>query len=191
VILVAPPATVPRMAEDTSSVVVRPYRRPDDAAGTHAAYRLAITRTAAGDYEPEQIAAWAGAADVDLTRWDSRRAAAHTLVAEVDGRVAGFVDVLDDGLLDMLFVHPDFGRRGLARLLVDTVKREAARAGLSVLRTHASRTARPAFERFGFWVVAPRPHNVVNGHVVPNYEMRCGLEPGTPGPAAGPGEPAP
>ena len=93
----------------------------------------------------------------------------------VDGRVAGFADFLDDGLLDMLFVHPDFGRRGVARLLVDRVQQEAAAAGLSTLRTYASRTARPAFERFGFWVVVARPDNVVDGHVVPNYEMRATL----------------
>lgn len=166
------------MVEDAPSVVVRPYRRQDDAAGTHAAYRSAITRTAAADYEPEQIAAWVGPDEVDLSQWDERRAAAHTFVAVVDGQVAGFVDFLDDGLLDMLFVHADFGRRGLARLLVETVKREATVAGLSALHTHASRTARPAFERFGFRVVASRPHNVVNGQVVPNDEMRCELEPG-------------
>ena len=161
-----------------SPVVVRPYHSPEDAAGTHAAYRAAITRTAAADYAPEQIAAWAGAEEVDLDRWDARRAAAHTVVAVVDGRVAGFADHLDDGLLDMLLVHPDFGRRGIARLLVDQVKREAAAAVLSTLRTHASRTARPAFERFGFWVMASRPENVVNGQTVPNYEMRCTLGPG-------------
>jgi putative acetyltransferase len=172
---------VPSVLEDGSFVVVRSYRGPDDAAETLAAYRAAITRTAAADYEPEQIAAWAGAAGVDLSQWDARRGAAHTLVAVVDGRVAGFADFLDDGLLDMLFVHPDFGRRGLARLLVDAVKRDAAGAGLSVLRTYASRTARPAFERFGFRVVAFRPDNTVNGQAVPNYEMR--FEPG-PAPAA-------
>jgi putative acetyltransferase len=156
-------------------VVVRPYRSPADAEGTYAAYRSAITRTAAADYEPDQIAAWAGAAEVDLSRWDARRAAAHTFVAVAEGRIAGFADFLDEGLLDMLFVHPDFGRRGVARLLVDRVQHEAAAAGLSTLRTYASRTARPAFERFGFWVVVARPDNVVDGHVVPNYEMRATL----------------
>ncbi len=155
--------------------MIRAYRRHEDAGGTHAAYWSAITRTASADYEPEQVAAWAGARDVDLGRWDARRAAAHTVVAVVDGRVAGFADFLDDGLLDMLYVHPDVGRRGIARLLVDTVKREAALTGLGALRTHASRTARPAFELFGFRVIASRPDNAVNGVTVPNYEMVCDL----------------
>lgn len=163
------------MARETPSVVVRPYRRQDDARGTHAAYRSAITRTASADYEPEQIAAWAGAEDVDLRLWDARRVAAYTFVAVIEGQIIGFSDYVDDGLLDMLFVHADFGRRGIARLLVNEVKREALRDGLPTLRTHASRTARPAFEQFGFWVVASRPDNVISGQTVPNYEMKCDL----------------
>jgi len=163
-----------------SPVVLRAYRREVDARATHAVYRSAIIRTASADYQPDQIAAWAGPEDADLIQWDARRLAAHTFVAEAAGRVAGFADFLDDGLVDMLFVHPDFGRRGIARQLVDTVKREAARAGLSALRTHASRTARPAFEQFGFRVVAARPDNKVGGQTVPNYDMRCDVLLGVP-----------
>jgi putative acetyltransferase len=168
-------ATVTPVTGAGSSYVVRAYRAGDDAAGTHAAFREAVLRTASSDYDAEQIAAWAGSADVDLARWDARRAAAHTFVAVVGGEVAGFVDFLDDGLVDMLFVHPDHGRTGVARALVQTVQREARSAGLSTLRTHASRTARPAFERLGFRTVKERPHNVVGGRVVPNYEMRYDL----------------
>ena len=161
------------MVETTPPAVVRAYRPGEDADVTQAVYLSAVTRTAAADYDPAQIAAWAGAGADDLPRWDARRAAAHTFVAVVDGQVAGFTDYLDDGLLDMLFVHPDFGRRGIARLLVDTVKREARLAGLTSLRTCASRTARPAFEKFGFRVTDFRADNAVNGQVVPNYAMTC------------------
>jgi putative acetyltransferase len=165
------------VTDDALAVTIREYRSPDDAAPTYGVYRSAITRTASADYEPAQIAAWVGDEHPDLERWDARRAAAHTFVAVVDGEVAGFTDFLDDGLLDMLFVHPDVGRRGVARRLVETVKQEARSAGLSTLRTHASRTARPAFERLGFRVSAARPDNTVNGVVVPNDEMRCDLPP--------------
>ena len=156
-------------------VDVRPYVDRQDAEGTYAVFRAAVAETASADYDPEQIAAWLGAAKADSDAWDARRRAAHTWVATVGDRVAGFSDFLDDGLLDMLFVHPDFGGRGVARLLVTTVKREAALAGLPALRTRASRTARPAFERFGFHIVAFRPDNRVGEQVVPNYDMACDL----------------
>lgn len=80
----------------------------------------------------------------------------------------------------MLFVHPDLGRRGIARLLVETVKHEAVRAGLSTLRTYASRTARPAFEHGGFRVVRFRPDNAIRGQAVPNYEMQYDFPTGFP-----------
>ncbi|WP_432948682.1 GNAT family N-acetyltransferase [Kribbella sp. CA-253562] len=119
----------------------------------------------------EQIAAWAPES-VDLVEWNERRSAAYTFVAVVDGRVVGFSDVTDDGLLDMLFVHSDAGGRGVARALVETVVAKARELGLSELHTHASRTARPAFERFGFEVERLNDQNWIRGQYVPNYDMR-------------------
>lgn len=162
------------------SVVIRSYRGGADAEATFRCFRSAIIRTASSDYDVAQIAAWAGPAEIDLAGWDAKRQAAHTFVAEVDGTVAGFADYRDDGVLDMLFVRPEYGGRGVARRLVETVQREARSAGHPALTTHASRTARPAFERFGFRVVAEQPDTTVRGVVVPNYRMRwdvAGWEP--------------
>ena len=167
------------MVEDVPpALTIRPYGREGDARATYGVFRAAITRTAASDYTPAQIAAWAGPEETDLDGWHRRRAAPRTWVAEVaGGRVVGFADLLPDGLLDMLYVDPDHGRRGIARRLVATVQQEAAEAGLTELRTHASRTARPLFEACGFRVVRARPDNRVRGQVVPNDEMRCELRP--------------
>lgn len=138
-------------------------------------YTSAIIQTANADYDAEQIAAWVGPELADLSEWDARRKAASTFVAIVDEQVVGFADLLEDGLLDMLFVHHEYVGRGIARQLVDTVKLEAATAGLSALRTCASRTARPVFERFGFRLVAVRANNTIRGRTVPNFEMEYAL----------------
>ena len=90
-----------------SSIITRPYVGRQDAEGTYAVFTSAVTETASADYEPEQIEAWLSARPADSYQWNARRAAAHTWVATADDRVVGFVDFLDDGLLDMLFVHPD------------------------------------------------------------------------------------
>lgn len=161
-----------------SAAIIRPYRRTLDARETHGVFRAAILGSASRDYAPEQVAAWAGAPDIDLTSWDDRRAAADTFVAAVEGQVVGFADLRFDGLVDMLFVRPESTGRGIARLLVEAVKRRAIASGITTLRTYASRTARPAFEHLGFRVVADRPDNLVGGVIVPNYEMRCDLRPG-------------
>jgi len=162
----------------SSSPSIRPYRSPEDAARTFEVFRAAITQTASTVYEPHQIEAWAGPCDIDLGEWDRRRTTATTLVAVIDDQVVGFADLLPDGLVDMLFVDPAAGRRGVARALITRVQHEARERGIAELRTLASRSAQPAFARFGFRVVADRPGNTVRGVVVPNAEMRCRL--GTP-----------
>lgn len=155
------------------TTTVRAYR-PGDAEATWEAYWRAVRGTAARDYSPDQVAAWAPD-PVDLAAWNERRLGAHTFVATIEGRVVGFADIRDDGLLDMLFVHPDAGGRGVARALVDAVIERARELGLTRLHTHASRTARPAFERFGFVVDRANPDNWIRGQNLPNYEMHLDL----------------
>ncbi|MGN8244399.1 GNAT family N-acetyltransferase [Cellulomonas soli] len=159
-------------------VTFRRYRSPGDAAATFEVFQSAIRQTAATVYAPEQIEAWAGPPDVDLTGWDARRRQAFTVVAQDGEGVVGFADLVGDGLVDMLFVHPRVGGQGVARALVAAITDEAWARGLPELRTFASRSARPAFERLGFVVVAERPDNAVRGVVVPNWQMRCRLEDG-------------
>ncbi|HEY3505417.1 MAG TPA: GNAT family N-acetyltransferase [Actinocatenispora sp.] len=155
------------------TAIVRAYE-PQDAEPTWEAYVRAIRDTASNDYSPEQLAAWAPTS-VDLAEWNVRRLTAHTFVATVEQRVVGFSDVTDDGLLDMLFVHPDVGGRGTARALVGAVISKARELGLSRIHTHASRTARPAFERFGFEVDRLNAENWIRGENLPNYDMHLKL----------------
>ncbi len=92
-------------------------------------------------------------------------------MAVVDGRVVGFSDLVDGAVLDMLFVHPDAGGRGVAKALVGAVLEHARQIGSERIETQASRSARPAFERFGFVVDAVQPDNRVRGVTVPNVRM--------------------
>ena len=75
-------------------------------------------------------------------------------MAEIRGRLAGFGD-LDPaaGYLDRLYVRREFQRRGVARALCDALE-QASRA--RPLTTHASRTARPFFEKRGYRVLRPQ-----------------------------------
>lgn len=157
----------------TVSFLVRRYCF-EDAEPTHAVFRAAVTGTASASYTPEQIAAWCPP-EHDVRTWADRRARAWTLVAEDAGVVIGFGDLTDTAELDMLFVHPDAGGRGVARALVTGVLAEARRRGLPRVVTHASRPARPVFERLGFRVDAENPTNLIRGVAVPNFDMHIDL----------------
>ena len=68
-------------------MILRDYGESDGPA-TLDVFRRAIRVTAARDYTPEQVAAWASD-EIDPAGWDARRRASRTRVAEVDGSVAG------------------------------------------------------------------------------------------------------
>ena len=72
----------------------------------------------------------------------------QVLVAELDGRIAGFAAVVG-GELDGLFVEPDLWRRGIGAALVDEATHEARRKGLA-LTVIASPSAREFYESCGF-----------------------------------------
>lgn len=140
-----------------------------DAEATLLMFRRAIRTLASADYSPAQRAAWASD-DIDLDAWASARRSANTTIATVDDRVAGFTDVSTTGFIDMLFVDPDFARRGVASALLEWATDAAAANGASMLTTHASLTARPFFEHHGFTCDEQR-HPALRGVRLVNFAM--------------------
>ncbi|MCY7324647.1 MAG: GNAT family N-acetyltransferase [Microbacteriaceae bacterium] len=152
--------------------IIRRYRAAD-ASATLSVFLLAVRKTASAHYDARQVAVWAPD-DIDLAEWGRTRAAVATRVAEIDGHVVGFTDLDGAGHVDMLFVHPSFGRRGVASALFETVLADARRVGLTTLTVDASLTARAFFERNGFVVVAQQ-HVERNGVRLTNFRMRLEL----------------
>lgn len=116
-----------------------------------AIYRRAVEVTGARDYAPAQVAVWRDQgpdlAGMERRLGDGRR----TWVAvNEDDAVVGFVDLEADGHIDLLYVDPAAGGRGVAAALLDLLEAEAAAAGLRRLYVEASETARPVLLRRGF-----------------------------------------
>lgn len=155
-------------------VVIRRFESAD-AQPTRRVFESAIRGTASSYYTRQQIEAWCPA-EYDEGAWAQARGRAWTVVAEVGGEVVGFSDLSDDGELDMLFVDPSVGGRGVARQLVGAVLAQARACGVARVTTRASRAAQPAFERFGFVVDRVEKDNVVRGVVVPRARMHIDLD---------------
>lgn len=150
--------------------------RTDDIPALLAIFRAAVRITAAGDYSAEQIDAWSPPhwPPAQCDAWIERVRALHPFVVEVDGILAGYADLQDDGLIDHFYVSPDFARCGVGAALMAQLLACARERGLPALHSHVSRTAQPFFARFGFEVVAQRRPRV-RGVEVPNAQMRLSL----------------
>lgn len=131
-----------------SAVALRPYV-PADAKRCAEIFRASIEELAAEDYDADQREAWASRAD-DEEGFGARLAGALTLLAVIDGEIAGFASLKGAEEIDMLFVDPEFARRGVGRTLVDALTRLAEARGARRLTTEASDVAKPLFERQGF-----------------------------------------
>ena len=79
----------------------------------------------------------------------------EVLVAEIDGRIAGFAVFIGQGgaaELDGLFVEPELWRQGVGSALVEEAVHAARRRGLSLMTVVANPTAKGFYERCGFTV---------------------------------------
>ena len=142
-----------------NAVALRPYV-PADAKRCAEIFRSSIEELAAEDYDADQREAWASRAD-DEAAFGARLAGALTLLAVIDGEVAGFASLKDGEEIDMLFVDPEFARQGVGRALVDALTKLAQARGAKRLTTEASEVAKPLFERQGF--TAQKRNLVRNG----------------------------
>lgn len=148
---------------------VRAYEAAD-AQATLDVFVAAVTVTAAHDYSARQIAAWARPGSRDVARWNRAMCARSSLVAVVSGEVAGFSDVAGDGYIDMMFVAPTHGRRGVGSALMLAVLERARALGARRLWANVSITARPFFEAHGL-VVETAQHPVSGGVALTNFRM--------------------
>ena len=112
-------------------------------------FRNSIRNLCQKDYSPAQRQAWISGFDPE--KWSRTLREHQTVVAEFGQRIVGFAD-LDGNLLDRLYVHGHFTRRGVGRALTERILELARQSGETSLRTETSLTARPFFERMGFCV---------------------------------------
>ena len=131
--------------------MVREYRRSDLEAVV-SLFQRSVHEIASRDYSPRQISAWAPEFP-DRQEWARRMKTGGVFVYERNDEIAGFARIDATGCLDLLYVHPEFQRQGVARALLDRVTSWAVSRGICHLHSEVSITARPFFESVGFYVM--------------------------------------
>jgi putative acetyltransferase len=148
-------------------IAIRAFRL-DDIPALFDLFHGTVHRVNSRDYTPEQLRAWSPG-ELDAARW-ATLADRYTIVAECEGRVAGFADLESNGHIDRFFTHADFQGRGVGSAMMAAILFEAGRLDVPQLFAEVSITARPFFERHRFVVLAEQ-QVVVREVALTNYRM--------------------
>lgn len=112
-------------------------------------YRGTVHSVNAADYTPAQIKVWADGA-VNFPRWEKAIKEQYFVLAEIDGKLAGFSSIAKDGYLDFMYVSKDFQRCGVALTLLNEIERKAEEQKNTEIYSHVSKTARGFFQKMGY-----------------------------------------
>lgn len=135
----------------TASYPLRPWL-PADTMALRELFAASIEELCQDDYDEDQRAAWASAAE-DAQAFAKRLAAALTLVVHVEGEHLGFASLKDNTTIDMLYVHPFHAGEGVGTALCDALEKLAAARGAEAISVDSSDTAQMFFEGRGYAAV--------------------------------------
>jgi GNAT superfamily N-acetyltransferase len=140
--------------------------RESDASALCSVHARAIRGSAATHYGKDVLDAWAG-----RTRPDGYALAIRThpvIVAEVPvasgSRIVGFAQLQpDEGVVEAVYVDPDFARQGIGRTLFLELERLARTLGLPGLTVEASLNSAPFYAAMGCARRATDRHELAPG----------------------------
>ncbi|KAA0955421.1 GNAT family N-acetyltransferase [Sporosarcina sp. ANT_H38] len=127
----------------------------------------------AKDYSKEQLDAWVHSADLDskIESWSKSLNENVTYVAKINNKIVGFGDLTNDGVLDRLYVHKNYQRKGIASALLQKLELEALKLHKQGILTYASVTAKPFFESHGYTLISTN-HVERKGITLTNFVMK-------------------
>ena len=112
-------------------------------------YRQTVFTVNAKDYSPTQIRVWADGA-VNFPRWEAAIKDQYFVLAEIEGKLAGFSSIAKDGYLDFMYVSKDYQGCGVATLLLNEIERKAEEQNNPEIYSHVSKTAKGFFLKMGY-----------------------------------------
>jgi putative acetyltransferase len=133
-------------------------------------FQETVTSICRKDYDEAQIEAWISSAK-NHERWFNLIKDQYFIVAKSDGQIVGFASLYKGNYIDVLFVHKDFQRMGIARQLYAELEKEAKRLNSLVLTSDVSKTAKAFFESHNFTVLKKQIQVRQQVKIV-NYKMQ-------------------
>jgi putative acetyltransferase len=145
------------------------FAKLDDLAEMQELFVDTISTICKNDYSPEQIKVWTSAIE-NTKRWIDKLCSQYFLILEIDNKIAGYASLENNDYFDVLYVHKDFQRQGIANRLYCEIEKEAIKRKATILKSDVSKTAMPFFEKKGFQKIELQTHVIKNVEIV-NYKM--------------------
>jgi len=156
------------MVVNISMIEIRKYQE-SDALDLWAIFYHTVRNVNLRDYSQAQIEAWAPDG-FSSEIWQRKMNSLSPFVAEIDGKIVGYSDLQEHGLIDHFFCHHEHQGQGVGRQLMEHVLRMGELQGITRFYSEVSITARPFYERFGFNVIQEQTIEV-RGQKLCNFVM--------------------
>lgn len=131
-------------------------------------FENSIKNSCSKDYNQQQIIAWVSSIE-NKDKWIEKIKTHYFIIVKAQNKIVGFGS-LQDNYIDLLYVHKDFLRKGIASFIYQNLKKESENRGFTVLLTHASKTAISFFESKKFKII--KENKVIRkGIEITNFEM--------------------
>lgn len=125
------------------------------------------------DYNNKQLSVWAPDNYIEekYDIWQKYLSENFTIIAEINGEIAGFGDIEKTGYLNRLFIHKDYQHMGIASAIVKELEEYAEKICICTIITEASITAKPFFKKLGYTLIKEQQVER-KGIFLTNYVMK-------------------
>ena len=137
-------------------------------------FRETILTVNLGDYSEKQVEVWANSI-TNAEVWKKRLEESFTYVAVIDKQIVGFGNLNKKSEVDLIYIHKDYQRQGIASKLLAQIEKNAKSMFLTEMFTEASITAKPFFELQGYKVLKKQTKNLKGTDFV-NFIMKKNLK---------------
>lgn len=143
--------------------------QPSDLSAILELFAGTIEIICSADYTTDQRNAWQASVE-NSARWMAKINRDDFWVAETDTILSGFASLKNNNYIDLMYVHKDFARIGIASLLLKKMLDLATSTSSEKVFSDVSITAKPFFEKHGFTVIKEN-HLILRGVAIMNYRM--------------------
>lgn len=157
------------MTEILHSKLIIRHARLNDLSAMQKLFVGTIENICCKDYSPEQIKVWTSSIE-NVKRWNDKMMNQYFLIAEIGNKIVGYASLENNDTLDLMYVHKDYQRQGIADKLYSEIEAKAIKHGTTLLTSDVSITARQFFKNKGFKIIEKQVNNIKGVEVI-NFKM--------------------